>query len=96
MPESCFRFPPRLSWKTTESFFAITHLQLYARDLLRLYRYVPAPFLLDEQKVSLEIISPAEYLALDTHGMVEKQLTASKFQLCRQLGTVYIVQTLTW
>ena len=31
--------------------FAITHLPLYARDLLRLYRYVPALFLLDEQKV---------------------------------------------
>ena len=39
--------------------FAITHLPLYARDLLRLYRYVPAPLLLDKQKVSLEIISPA-------------------------------------
>ena len=63
--------------------FAITHLPLYAGDLLRLYRYVPAPFLLDEQKVLLEIISPAEYLALDTHGMVGKQLTASEFQLCR-------------
>ena len=69
--------------------FAVTHLPLYAGDLLRLYRYVPAPFLLDEQKVSLEIISPAEYLALDTHGMVGKQLTASEFQLCRRLGNVY-------
>ena len=37
----------------------------------------------------LEIISPAEYLALDTHGMVGKQLTASEFQLCRRLGNVY-------
>ena len=42
-------------------------------------------FLLDQQKVSLEIISPAEYLALDIHGMVGKQLTASEFQLCWQL-----------
>ena len=69
--------------------FAVTHLPLYAEDLLRLYRYVPAPFLLDEQKVSLEIISPAKYLALDTHGIVGKQLTASEFQLCRHLGNVY-------
>ena len=68
--------------------FAVTHLPLYAGDLLRLYPYVPAPFLLNEQKVSLEIISPAEYLALDTHGMVGKQLTASEFQLCRRLGNV--------
>ena len=56
---------------------------------MRLYRYVLAPFLLDEQKVSLEIISPAEYLALDTHGMVGKQLTALEFQLCRRLGRDY-------
>ena len=69
--------------------FAITHLPLYAGDLLRLYRYVPAPFLLDGQRVAMEIISPAEYLALDTHGMVGKQLTASEFQLCRRLGNVY-------
>ena len=69
--------------------FVITHLPLYARDLLRLYWYVPAPFLLDEQKVSLEIISPAEYLALYTPGMVGKQLTASEFQLSRRLGNVY-------
>ena len=26
---------------------------------------------------------------MDTHGMVGKQLTASEFQLCRQLGNVY-------
>ena len=69
--------------------FAITHLPLYAGDLLRLYRYVLAPFLLDEQKVLLEIISPAEYLALDTHGMVGKQMMASEFQLCSRLGNVY-------
>ena len=76
--------------------FAITHLPLYAGDLLRLYRYVRDPFLLDEQKVSLEIISPAEYLALDAHGMVGKQLTASEFQLCRRLGSVYHCPNMTF
>ena len=62
---------------------------MYAWDLLRLYQYVPASFLLDEQKVLLEITSPAGYLALDTHGMIGKQLTASEFQLCRRLESVY-------
>ena len=84
-----FQIPTSTFVDDNGKLFAIAHLPLYAGDLLRLYRYVPAPFLLDEQKVSLEIISPAEYLALDTHGMVGKQLTALEFQLCRRLGRVY-------
>ena len=84
-----FQVPPSTFVDDNGRLFAITHLPLYAGDLLRLYRYVPAPFLLDEQKVLLEIISPAEYLALDTHGMVGKQMTALEFQLCRRLGNVY-------
>ena len=89
MPQSCFRFRTRLSWMATESSLQSRIFRCMPRNLLRLYRYVLVPFLLDEQKVLLEIISPAEYLSLDTHGMVWKQLAASEFQLCRRLGSVY-------
>ena len=84
-----FQIPTSTFVDNNGKLFAIAHLPLYARDLLKLYRYIPALFLLDEQKVSLEIISPAEYLALDSHGMVGKQLTASEFQLFQRLGRVY-------
>ena len=69
--------------------FAIVHLPLYSGNTLTLYRYVPAPFFLDDSKVALEIHSKFEYLALDTHGMMGKQMTASEFQLCRKVGNIY-------
>ena len=56
---------------------------------MTLYRYVPAPFFLDDSKVALEIHSEYEYLALDTHSMMGKQMRASEFQLCRKVGTIY-------
>ena len=69
--------------------FAIVHLPLYSGEMLTLYRYVPAPFFLGESKVVIEVHSPYEYLALDVHGMLGKQLTTADFQLCKKVGAVF-------
>ena len=48
-----------------------------------------APFFLGNTSVILDVESSAEYLALDTHGLVGKQTTSSEFQLCKKISTVY-------
>ena len=45
-----FQVPTSTFVEDNGKLFAIKHLLLYAGDLLRLYWYVPALFLLDEQK----------------------------------------------
>ena len=37
----------------------------------------------------LDVESSAEYLALDTHGLVGTQMTSSEFQLSKKISTVY-------
>ena len=68
---------------------AIVHLPLYAGDSLTLYKYVPAPFYLENATYVMEVTSREEYLALDTHGTVGKLLTTSEFQLCRHVGSIF-------
>ena len=54
-----------------------------------MYRYVPAPFFLEDTTIILDIDSLVEFLALDTHGMMGKQMTASEFQLSKRFSTIY-------
>ena len=68
---------------------AIVHLPLYTGDRLTLYKYVPAPFYLENASFVMEVSSNEEYLALDTHGTVGKLLTTSEFQLCRHVGSIF-------
>ena len=69
--------------------YAVIHLPLYSGSTLKLYRHVPAPFFLENTSVVLDVESSAEYLALDTHGFVGKQMTSSEFQLCKKISAVY-------
>ena len=69
--------------------YAVIHLPMYSGSTLQLYRHVPAPFFLEDTSIILDIESPAEFLALDTHGMMGRQMTASEFQLCKRFSTVY-------
>ena len=69
--------------------YAVVHLPLYSESTLQLYRHFPAPFFLGNTSVILDVESPAEFLALDTHGMVGRQMTSSEFQMCKKISTVY-------
>ena len=71
------------------SLHAVVHLPLYSGDSLTLFKYVPAPFYLENVSYVLEVESREEYLALDTHGTVGKLLTTSEFQLCKHVGSIY-------
>ena len=68
---------------------AVIHIPLYTGSRLRLYKYLPAPFFMYGTHMMVTVESPAEYLALDTHQTVGKQLTASEFQLCTKSAEIF-------
>ena len=69
--------------------YAVAHLPLYSGNTLHLYRHIPAPFFLDNEHLVMDIESPAEFLAVDTHRTIGKQMTATEFQMCNRISTVY-------
>ena len=88
-PDILFQVPVSTLSDNEGSLYAVVHLPLSSGSTLQLYRHVPAPFFLGNTSVILDVESPAEYLALDTHGMVGKQMTSSEFQLCKKISTVF-------
>ena len=84
-----FQVPTSTFVNKNGSLHAVVHLPLYSGDSLSLFKYVPAPFYLKNISYVLEVASKEEYLALDTHGTVGKVLTASEFQLCKHVGSIY-------
>ena len=68
--------------------FAVVHVPLYTGERLHLYKYIPAPFFLRDTRIMLTVESPAEYLALDAHQTVGKQLTTFQFQLCTKSAEI--------
>ena len=88
-PGILFQVPVSTLSDNNGNLYAVVHLPLYSGSTLNLYRHVPAPFFLENTSVILDVESPAEFLALDTHGIVGKQMTSSEFQLCKKISTVY-------
>ena len=88
-PGILFQVPVSTLCDSVGNLYAVIHLPLYSGSTLQLYRHVPAPFFLEDTSIILDIESPAEFLALDTHGMMGRQMTASEFQLCKRFSTVY-------
>ena len=88
-PGVLFQVPTSTLSDETGRIFAVVHLPLYSGNTLQLYRHIPAPFFLDNKHVMLDIESPAEFLAVDTHRIMGKQMTATEFQLCKRMSTVY-------
>ena len=88
-PGILFQVPVSTLSDNEGNLYAVVHLPLYLGSTLKLYRHVPAPFFLGNTSVILDVESPAEYLALDTHGLVGKQMTSSEFQLCKKISAVY-------
>ena len=88
-PGILFQVPVSTLIDNEGNLYAVVHLPLYSGSTLKLYRHVPAPFFLGNSSVILDVESSAEYLALDTHGLVGKQMTSSEFQLCKKISAVY-------
>ena len=88
-PGILFQVPVSTLSDNEGNLYAVVHLPLYSGSTLKLYRHVPAPFFLENTSVILDVESPAEFLALDTHGMVGRQMTSSEFQLCTKVSSIY-------
>ena len=88
-PSILFQVPVSTLSDNEGNLYAVVHLPLYSGSTLKLYRHVPAPFFLGNTSVILDVESPAEFLGLDTHGIVGRQMTSSEFQLCTKVSTIY-------
>ena len=92
-PGILFQVPVSTLCDNDGNLYAVIHLPLYSGSPLQLYRHVPAPFFLEDTTIILDIENPAEFLALDTHGMMGKQMSASEFQCVKGSLQFVIVHT---
>ena len=88
-PGILFQVPVSTLSENEGKLYAVVHLPLYSGSTLKLFKHVPAPFFLENTSVIIDVDSSAEYLALDTHGFVGKQMTSSEFQICKKISSVY-------
>ena len=70
--------------------YAIAHIPLYNGKTLHLYRYIQAPFFLsNETNVVVEIESHAQYLAVDNHHLLAKEMTSDIIGRCEKFASLY-------
>ena len=69
-PGILFQVPVSTLSNSEGNLYAVVHLPLYLGNTSKLYRHVPASFFLGNTSVILDVESPAEFLAWDTHRMV--------------------------
>ena len=66
----------------------IIHIPLYSGELMNLFRYVPAPFLLQDV-LTATIRSEKSYLALDPSGTLGKELSEAEIFRCNRTNRIY-------
>ena len=66
----------------------IIHIPFYSGDLMKLFRYVPAPFLLQDGLITT-VRSDKPYLALDPSGTLGKELNEAEFFCCKRINRIY-------
>ena len=66
----------------------IIHIPLYSGELMNLFRYVPAPFLLQDG-LTTTIRSDKSYLALDPSGTLGKELSEAEIFRCKRINCIY-------
>ena len=66
----------------------IIHIPLYSGELMNLFRYVPAPFLLQDG-LTTTIRSDKSYLALDPSGTLGKELSEAEIFRCKRINRIY-------
>ena len=73
---------------TDGDLICIIHIPLYSGELMNLFRYVPAPFLLQDG-LTTTIRSDKSYLALDPSGTLGKELSESDIFRCKRINRIY-------
>ena len=74
---------------TTEGdLICIIHIPLYSGELMNLFRYVPAPFLL-QNGLTTTIRNDKSYLALDPSGTLGKELSEAEIFRCKRINRIY-------
>ena len=71
-----------------EDLICMLHITLYSRELMNLFRYVPAPFLLQDG-LTATIRSEKSYLALHPSGTLGKELSETEIFRCKHINRIY-------
>ena len=66
----------------------IIHIPLYSKELMNLFHYVPAPFLLQDGLTAM-IRNDKSYLALDPSGSLGKELSEAEIFHCKRINRIY-------
>ena len=83
-----FQSPTSVVGTTGEDLLIVIHIPLYSGSLMRMYRYVSAPFPLRDDIVAT-IKHDKNYLALDPSGTIGKELSSTEILACDQINRVY-------
>ena len=74
---------------TTEGdLICIIHIPLYSGELMNLFRYVPAPFLLQDG-LTTTVRNDKSYLVLDPSGTLGKELSEAEIFRCKRINRIY-------
>ena len=71
-----------------EKLIAIVHVPFLGGEVMNLYRYLPAPVVLQPGFVA-NIQTDSTFIALDSSGAVAKQLTAQQLATCSRIHNVF-------
>ena len=83
-----FQSPTSVVGTEDGDLLAIIHIPMYSGSLMRMYRYVSAPFPLREEVVAT-IKHDKDYLALDPSGTVGKELSSTEVLSCDQINRIF-------
>ena len=86
--DTLFQSPTSVIGTNDGDLLIIVHIPLYSGSLMRLYRYVAAPFPLRDNIVAT-IRHEKEYLALDPSGTVGKELSATEILKCDRINRIH-------
>ena len=86
--DTLFQSPTSVIGMEDSDLLIVIHIPLYSGSLIRLYRYVSAPFPLCENIVAT-IRHEKEYLALDPSGTIGKELSAAEILKCIRINRIH-------
>ena len=88
MTDIIFQSPTSVVGTEEGDLFIVIPVPLYSSSLMRMYRYVSAPFPLREDIVTT-IKHNKDYLALGPSGTIGKELTSTEILKCDRINRIY-------
>ena len=73
---------------STNKLKAIVHVPMYSGSMMTIYRYIPAPFFLDNSVV-IRVKADFDFIALNAEGTLAKQFNAIDLQDCREINRIF-------